>query len=149
MFHELAQDCLPQQPRLSLAQPLLNLGQGCHTRVIPCAEQAHDCTGEAQMLFHPAVLERRDLYAQPSGAPETPLYPDDLLPALQSTLAALADVETRYEIARDGLEDWSGPDEVKQRLIAELEAGWQRERDPVVLRLAELQSHLGTAGGHR
>jgi hypothetical protein len=101
------------------------------------------------MLFHPAVLERKDLHAQPSGAPETPLYPDDLLPALQSTLAALADVETRYEIARDGLEDWSGPDEVKQRLIAELEAGWQRERDPVVLRLAELQRHMRAAGGHR
>ena len=48
------------------------------------------------MLFYPAVLERKDLHAQPSGAPVTPLYPDDLLPALQSTLAALADVETRY-----------------------------------------------------
>ena len=101
------------------------------------------------MLFHPAVLERKDLYAQPSGAPETPLYPDDLLPALQSTLAALADVETRYEIARDGLEDWSGPDDVKQHLMAELEADWQREREPVVLRLAQLQSHMGTAGGYR
>src|SRR3712207_626665 len=101
------------------------------------------------MLFHSAVLERKDLLAEPSGAPETPLYPDDLLPALQSTLAALADVETRYEIARDGLEDWSGPDEVKQHLIAELEAGWQREREPVVLRLAQLQSHMGTAGRHR
>ena len=101
------------------------------------------------MLFHSAMLERKDLLAQPSGAPETPLYLDDLLPALQSTLAALADVETRYEIARDGLEDWSGPDEVKQRLVAELEAGWQREREPVVLRLAQLQGHMGTAGRHR
>ena len=101
------------------------------------------------MLFDLDAHERKDLPAEPPSAPETPLYPDDLLPALQSTLAALADIETRYEIARDGLEDWSGPGEVKQHLMAELEASWQRERKPVVLRLAQLQSHMGTVGGHR
>src|SRR3712207_3629547 len=96
-----------------------------------------------------AALAPKGSHPRPSSATEAPFYPDDLLPALQSTLAALADVETRYEIARDGLEDWSGPDEVKQHLVAEFEAGWQREREPVVLRLAQLQSHMGTAGRHR
>ncbi len=101
------------------------------------------------MLFHPAALERKNLQAEPTDAPETPLYPDDLLLALQSTLAALADIETRHEIERDYLEEWSGRDEVKRRLVAEVEADWQREREPVVLRLVQLQSHLGAAGGHR
>ena len=81
------------------------------------------------MLLDPAALERKNLQAEPTDAPETPLYPVDLLPALQSTLAALADIETRHEIERDYLEEWSGPDEVKRRLVAEVEAGWQRERN--------------------
>src|SRR5215203_762434 len=89
------------------------------------------------------------LQARPQDTPETPFYPDELLPAMQSTLAALADLDLRFEIERDYLEEWSGPDEVKRRLTAALEAGWQRDREPVVLRLAQLQSHMGAAGGHR
>jgi hypothetical protein len=89
------------------------------------------------------------LQARPQDTPETPFYPDELLPAMQSTLAALADLDLRFEIERAYLEEWSGPDEVKRRLVAEVEAGWQREREPVVLRLAQLQSHMGAAGGHR
>ena len=52
---------------------------------------------------------------------EAPVYPDDLLPQLQQTLALLADVETRYEIDRDYLESWSGPRAVRDSLVAELE----------------------------
>jgi hypothetical protein len=48
-------------------------------------------------------------------------YSDDLLPNLQHTLAALADIETRYEIERDHLARWAGSGEVKDRLLAELE----------------------------
>ena len=44
---------------------------------------------------------------------KVPFYSDDLFPDLQRTLAILADLETRYEIARDHLERWSGPMEVK------------------------------------
>ena len=39
---------------------------------------------------------------------EVPCYPDDLLPQLQSTLAILADIETRYEIS--GITWKAGPD---------------------------------------
>ena len=70
---------------------------------------------------------------------EVPFYSDRLLPALQSTLASLADLDVRYEIERDYLEEWPGPDEVKRRLMAALEAGWRREREPIVQRLAQLQ----------
>ena len=49
------------------------------------------------------------------GRAGTPFDPDDLLPQLQQTLATLADLQVRYEIERDYLEDWSGPAEVKDR----------------------------------
>ena len=55
------------------------------------------------------------------GRSEVPVYPDDLLHALQSTLAMLADIETRYEIERDHLESWAGPRMIKDQLMAELE----------------------------
>jgi hypothetical protein len=58
-----------------------------------------DGRGRVHSGYHPA---------QPSGAPEAPSDSDDLLPALQSTLAALAEIESRlveiesrYELARE------------------------------------------------
>jgi len=74
---------------------------------------------------------------------EPPFYPDHLLPALQSTLASLADVDVRYEIERDYLEGWPEPDEVKARLMAALEARWQRDREPIVQRLTRLEEQIG------
>jgi len=68
------------------------------------------------MLFDFAALERNNFHTEPTGAPEAPFYLDDLLPALQSMLVALADVDIRHEIDLDYLEDWSGADQVKQRL---------------------------------
>jgi hypothetical protein len=73
---------------------------------------------------------------------EVPFYSDHLLSALQSTLASLADVDVRYEIERDYLEEWRGPDEVKRRLMAALEAGWRRGREPIVGRLTRLQNQM-------
>jgi len=35
-------------------------------------------------------------------------YPDELLPDLQGTLAALAEVEIRYEVAREGTSLFGG-----------------------------------------
>jgi len=51
----------------------------------------------------------------------------------------VADVDVRYEIERDYLEEWSGPEEVRQRLIAALEAGWRRDREPIIQRLTRLE----------
>ena len=47
------------------------------------------------------LLKRNRASPEPTGAHETSFYPDDLLPALQGTLASLADLEVRYEIERD------------------------------------------------
>jgi len=63
---------------------------------------------------------------------EVPFYSDDLFPDLQRTLAILADLETRYEIARDHLERWSGPREVKDRLLADVEQRYRAKREPLM-----------------
>jgi hypothetical protein len=70
---------------------------------------------------------------------DAPVYPEDLLPALQDTLAALADLEVRYEIARASLEEWSGPEEDKQGHRAELEQLHQHAREPLLRHLTGLQ----------
>ena len=70
---------------------------------------------------------------------EGPFYSDDLLPQLQQTLATLADVQVRYEIERDYLESWSGPAEIKDRLVAELNQCHTANRERLVLCLAQLR----------
>jgi hypothetical protein len=70
---------------------------------------------------------------------EAPVYPDDLLPQLQNTLATLAGLQIRYEIERDFLENWSGPATIKDRLVAELNQGHTAHRERLVSCLARLQ----------
>ena len=94
------------------------------------------------MLLHIAARECKGPSAEMTSAPEPPFYADNLLPALQSTLASLADVDVRYEIERDYLEEWSGPEDVRQRLIAALESGWRRDREPIVQRLTRLEEQI-------
>jgi hypothetical protein len=76
---------------------------------------------------------------------EVRFYADHLLPVLQSTLASLADLDIRYETERDYLEEWSGPDGAKRRLMTALEAGWRRDREPIVQRLARLQERSSSS----
>ncbi len=71
---------------------------------------------------------------------QSPWHPDDILAQLQTTLAALADVEVQYEMDRERLEAWAGPEAIKQKFEAQLEERHQREREPYVQRLADLQS---------
>jgi hypothetical protein len=70
----------------------------------------------------------------------TDSYPDDLLPELQHTLAALAGVEVRYEAAREHLEHESPP--VRQPILVEIEAHYQREREPYLQRLEQLKHQI-------
>ena len=76
-------------------------------------------------------------------ASRIPIYSDDLLPDLQRTLAVLADIETRYEIERDCLESWSGPAEVKDHLLAELEQCHWANRERLALCLERLRQGRG------
>jgi hypothetical protein len=72
------------------------------------------------------------------GRAEVPFYPDDLLPQLQHTLTLLADLDFQHEIQRDHLEGWSGPAEVKDRLVAELNQCHTANRERLVSCLAQL-----------
>lgn len=79
----------------------------------------------------------------PAGATDTPLascYSRDFPAALQSLLAALADLETHHEIERARLEQEMVLADEKQRLIAELEADVNKWRELLRLRLAQVQS---------
>jgi hypothetical protein len=74
---------------------------------------------------------------------QDPWYPADLLPQLQSTLAALADIELRYHSDQEQLQAWAGPEVIKARFAAQLEERYQRERNPYVQRLTELEHRMG------
>ena len=68
-----------------------------------------------------------------------PWYPADLLPQLQSTLAALADIEVRYHSDQEQLQAWAGPEAIKTRFAVQLAERYQWERSPYVQKLTELQ----------
>ncbi len=93
-----------------------------------------------------AVLKGESTMPHSSAAQEpfAPLaqaacYPDDLLDEIQTALASLADVEVRYEIDRKHSAAWTGPDSLQKRFAAQLEERHQREREPYVQRLSDLQ----------
>ncbi len=87
--------------------------------------------------------KRSTAYAyDPLEADETSTYPADLTPALKETLAILADLETYCDGERQKLERWSGPEVIKQRFSEQLEVRRQREREPLLRRLAELQQQI-------
>jgi hypothetical protein len=87
-----------------------------------------------QMLFGFALRDRT------ADEPKARFYASELLAEMQDLLAALADVESSYEIARERVEQGREAEDEKGRMLSELEAGWQRDREPLVQRLAQLQS---------
>jgi hypothetical protein len=91
------------------------------------------------MPFSFAARAPKNANPQASRLAKTPFYPSDLLPAKQSLPAALADIETRHEIEREQIEQWSGPEEAKQRFLAELEVAHQHRRDLYEQQWGELQ----------
>ena len=87
-------------------------------------------------------MPKRSTAYAPLEADETSTYPANITPALQETLAILADLETYYDGERQKLERWSGPVVIKQRFSEQLEVRRQREREPLLRRLAELQQQI-------
>jgi hypothetical protein len=72
---------------------------------------------------------------------QDPWYFADLLPQLQSTLAALADIEARYQSDQEQLQRWADSEAIQMRFAAQLAQRYQRERNLYVQKLSELQ-HL-------
>ena len=67
--------------------------------------------------------------------------PDHLDQAIQRELAALASLAAVHRSACRWLDAWSGPEQVKKHLARHIEARHWAEREPHLLRLAELHQH--------
>ena len=98
------------------------------------------------MPFSFAVSACLDHAAQPVHGPAPRFYSTDLLPAMQDHLAAVADLETRFEMERERIGQGSGFEEAKQHLRSELERDHQLARTMQVQRLTRLQEQIRTAG---
>jgi hypothetical protein len=61
---------------------------------------------------------------------------------MQAELAALADIEAGYEQRRYNLENWTGSQKMKERIVREVEARHKRDREPHVLRLGQLYERI-------
>jgi hypothetical protein len=57
---------------------------------------------------------------------------------VQSALMALADVDQRYSVEREHLLAWQGPGRARERLIAQLEARYRKDREALVRHVAHL-----------
>ena len=68
-----------------------------------------------------------------------------LPPEIQEVLAALSEVEARYESELECLKGWSGPDAIRMRFIEQLEARHAKAREPLVQLLADLHQQITTA----
>ena len=63
----------------------------------------------------------------------------DLLAEREEALAALEDIDSRYERERDELQNWLGSPQAKERLLARLNTRRLAEREPLVRWLLELR----------
>src|SRR4051794_27792379 len=64
-----------------------------------------------------------------------------LRPALVSHTSGRT-TSTGADQQRDHLEEWSGPEEVKQHLLADLEQKHRATREPYAMRVAELERQI-------
>ena len=81
------------------------------------------------MLLNFALFTLTDGSDRTGANPEARLYDAKRLPDMQSVLAALADLETEYEIERERIAQWSGSEAMKQQLLADLEDRHQARRE--------------------
>jgi hypothetical protein len=73
---------------------------------------------------------------------QTSYYPDNLLPDIQTMLAALADIEVQYRIEKEQLQNWTGPKAVKEQFAVQIEERYQRERRSYDEQLAALHHRM-------
>ncbi len=71
-------------------------------------------------------------------------YAVDLTFKIERTLVVLADVEARYKVERERVDQWDGPVSWKDRVRAGIEARHARDRQPLAQRLADLQREIAS-----
>jgi hypothetical protein len=72
----------------------------------------------------------------------TEVYDSYVAEQIDDTLAALAIFEADFELDRETLLEWSGPELIKQRFLHQLETRHTRKREWLVQHLAELHNEL-------
>jgi hypothetical protein len=72
----------------------------------------------------------------------TGVYDKDVTKQINDTLAVLAIVDAGFELDRETLLEWSGPELIKQRFLHQLEMRHAGERDWLVQHLAELHKQM-------
>ena len=80
------------------------------------------------MLLNFALFTGTDGSDRTGVIPEARPYEAERLADMQSVLAALADLETKYEIEREQIAQGSGSEAMKQQLLADLEDRHQAQR---------------------
>jgi len=90
-------------------------------------------------------MPKSSLVESPAPSSLPCLYPDDLDPAVQTELVALADIERHYEKLCARLNGWTGPQSIRERILRGLERDREEKRRPHVLRLGELHQQMMSA----
>jgi hypothetical protein len=80
------------------------------------------------------------------GSHRPRLYSADLLPALQSVLVSLADIDVAHESEIEAARNSSVEESLRQGLILELQERHRKRREPYVRQLAVLSEHIGSIG---
>src|SRR3712207_1501260 len=94
----------------------------CAAMILPDSDDSG-----ADMPIHSAVQSSRAVAS-----------PDHLDQAIRRELTALATLEAAHRSACRWLDEWSGPEAVKEHVACRLEARHRAEREAHVLRLADL-----------
>ena len=80
--------------------------------------------------------------AQPLPPLDKPVLFEDLADAIQGTLVMLADLDRSYEQCREAIKKSSMPIVQKKRLRAEVDILHRKDRQPLVLRLADFHYRM-------
>jgi uncharacterized protein YPO0396 len=79
-------------------------------------------------------------------APRSPVEADDAIAqnwaSLHAALAVLREVEARYARARARLQAFLGVAHIREHWLAQLEAQCRKEREPIVLRVADIHQRM-------
>jgi len=86
----------------------------------------------------------------PDGAPQKPVVDGKAQApgwehSLQAALAVLREIDARYARDRAWLEASVGVAPIKRHWLAQLEAKCRKEREPLVLRLADMHQRMTSA----
>ncbi len=69
------------------------------------------------------------------GVPAAPAQSVDPSPEVQSTLTAMADIDQRYAVECEYLAGWQGPSPERTRLMREIQAHYQKNKEALAHRI--------------